>query len=73
MDYEKSHIAPYGKFLVKIWKEVTNITFGVIFYCFFCFFSKFIYLLQVVATEVFPVVVGGTIGMDGQTGFLFVQ
>ena len=40
MDYGKSHIAPYGKFLVKIWKEVTNITFGVIFYCFFCFFSK---------------------------------
>ena len=32
-----------------------------------------IYLLQIVAAEVAPVVVGGTIGMDGQTGFLFVQ
>ena len=40
---------------------------------FFLLLLKVIYLLQVVATEVFPVVVGGTIGMDGQTGFLFVQ
>ena len=40
MNYEKSHITPYGKFLMNIWKEDTNITFGVIFYCFFCFFSK---------------------------------
>ena len=30
MNYEKPHITPYGKFLMKVWKEATNITFGVI-------------------------------------------
>ena len=36
-------------------------------------FLEVVYLLQIVATEVAPVVVGGAIGADGQTGFLFVQ
>ena len=30
MNYEKPHITPYGKFLMKVWKEATNITFRVI-------------------------------------------
>ena len=30
MNYEKPHITPYGKFLMKVWKEATNITFGVL-------------------------------------------
>ena len=36
-------------------------------------FLEIIYHLQIVATEVAPVIVGGAIGADGQTGFLFVE
>ena len=36
-------------------------------------FLEVVYLLQIVATEVAPVVVGGAIGADGQAGFLFVE
>ena len=36
-------------------------------------FLEVVYLLQIVPTEVAPMVIWCTIGMDGQTGFLFVQ
>ena len=36
-------------------------------------FLEVVYLLQIVPTEVAPMVIWCTIGVDGQTGFLFVQ
>ena len=36
-------------------------------------FLEVVYLLQIVLTEVAPMVIWCTIGMDRQTGFLFVQ
>ena len=53
---------------------VFEITFGVfVDLLLLAFLLKVVYLLQVVTTEVAPVVIGRTVGMDGQTGFLLVQ